>query len=193
MLGGDGISKEFADRFKDFKELSLMEREKEVLESLHKKSRADGFEHGAIIIAGDSNIYKFSSKLKDKVRIPEREIHLINSAIEKSVHLFHSHTNITPHSTVDFEWLLNKNIDRVSVISYNKDVFSVWVGDGWIPTKNEFEDITLSIKGKTRIDVLNLPEFDDLTIGERNNAAIREQAFQIARHFKWTMEGGSLL
>lgn len=44
---------------------------------------------------------------------------------------FHGHTNNTPFSTQDFSLLLYEAIEKIGVITYNKDVYIATIGDGW--------------------------------------------------------------
>ena len=189
--GGFGVPEEYAGKYDDFQPLSFSERDREVLEGLYEKSQKDGFEHGAAMI--DGKVYEFTSDLKDKVAIPDDAKKLIDAAPEKSVHLYHSHTNATPHSKTDIQRLLHENVDKVSVIAYNKDAYSVYIGDGWMPGIKEFNEITEKIRIEVLTDITEMPGFNNWTIQERYYARVREQAYRIVQHFKWTMEGGSLL
>ncbi|MDR0249509.1 MAG: hypothetical protein LBI44_07670 [Oscillospiraceae bacterium] len=157
---------------------------------LRSASEADGFEHGAAII--DGKLYEFTSGFGNKVKIPESVADTVNNDNVKSVHLLHSHTNDTPHSMTDLEKLLVDKVDRISVIAHNGDTFSVYVGHGWIPTREEYRQAAKEISNEVDRDAHNIPEFTEWSVDERNYAGIREQAYRIVRHFKWTMEGGSL-
>lgn len=117
---------------------------------------------------------------------------MIDNAPERSVHVMHSHTNSTPPSVRDFEHLLHESVDRISVIAHNEDVFSVYVGDGEKPDVNRFRYEVKSISNEVYDNLGDLLGFADWTYEERQYAAIREQAYRIVRHFKWTMEGGYL-
>jgi len=185
------VPKEYIDDYSDFQSLSLSEQARETLETLHIATQNDGFEHGATVMS-DGSVYEFSSGEEARVRVPKEIMTLIDSSGENSVHLLHSHTNVTPPSAIDFRWLLEKSIDKISVVAHNKDVFSVYVGDGWRPMEKEFNEAVSMISRNVNFDVMDFPGFDDWTIQERTYVAIREQAFRIARQFKWTLEGGSL-
>ena len=86
--------------------------------------------------------------------------------------------------------LLHKSVDKVTVIAHNKDAYSVRIGSGVVPTIQEFDEVVKKIIKETEISVRGLPGFDNWTLSERGYMRICEQAFRIARHFKWTMEGG---
>ena len=189
--GGLGVPEEYIDKFDDYQPLSLTAQDIEVLKNLHVMSHNDGFEHGAAAV--DGKVYEFTSGLQGKVSIPDEVKKLINAAPNKSVHLYHSHTNATPHSATDFQWLLNEKIDRISVIAYNGDAYSVSFGSGWIPDINEFDGIADRIRSELDFDIFDFPGYERWTLDELHYARVREQAFRIAQHFKWTMEGGSLL
>ena len=104
----------------------------------------------------------------------------------------HSHTNSTPPSVKDFEHLLHESVDRISVIAHNEDVYSVYVGDGEKPDLTLFRNEAKDISDETARELINFMGHDDWTYEERNYVRIREQAFRIVRHFKWTIEGGYL-
>ena len=185
------MPKEYIGNFDDFQPLSLTEQDTEVLENLYNASQSDGFEHGAALIDGE--LHEFTSSLESKVRVQGNVKQLINAAPDRSVRLYHSHTNATPHSITDFQWLLDEKIDRIIVIAYNGDAYSVSVGNGWIPDIKEFLEITDNIREEVYLDVFDFSGYDSWTLDERHYVRVREQSFRIAQHFKWTMEGGSLL
>ena len=106
--GGFGVPIKHIGNFDDYQPLSLSKQDKEVLENLYNASHSDGFEHGAALI--DSKVYEFTSDLKGKVAVPDDVKKRIYAASSKSVHLYHSHTNATPHSVTDFQWLLIEKI-----------------------------------------------------------------------------------
>ena len=184
------VPKEYAGNFEDFQELTLSQQDREILGNLQNSMLSDGFEHGAVVIDGETHY--FTSGFRDKIEIPPELNKLIESAPEKSVKLYHTHPSSAPHSAVDFRQLLRSGVDKSYVIGYNGDVFSVRVGDGWIPTIHELDRMAETIRREVDIDNINLPGFDEWTLGERNYVATREQAYRIARHFKWTIEGGVL-
>jgi hypothetical protein len=189
-LGGVSVPKEYRGKFDDFIPLSISEREKGILLNLLDVSKTDGFEHGAVVVGGE--LYEFTSGIADKVSIPEDVRSMIDAAPERSVHLLHNHTNETPHSATDLEWVLNAGVDRISVVTHSKSVYSVYVGDGYMPTQEEFQEAVKTIIKEVDADLRNLPGYDEWTLDERNYAGIREQTYRIIRHFKWTMEGGVL-
>ena len=116
----------------------------------------------------------------------------ISSVDEGGLRLYHSHTNDTPHSATDLKQLLNEKVEEVGVVTRNGDGFTVSVGDGWIPTKEEFEDTVKRIADEVNRDLLDDSNFFELKIEERNYVAIREQTYRICREFKWELQGGSL-
>ena len=80
----------------------------------------------------------------------------------------------------------------MTVIASNGDVFSVRVGDGDRPTAGEFDDVMDWLRNDVDVGMVDWPEYFDWTPQELNYMSIREQAFRIARHFKWHLEGGKL-
>jgi len=189
--GGYGVPKEYVGNFDDFQSLSLTEQDTEVLENLYNVSLNDGFEHGAALI--DGKLYEFTSDLQGEVAIPGDVKTLINAAPDRSVHLYHSHTNTTPHSAADLQWLLNEKIDKIDVIAYNGDAYSVSVGTGWIPDTKEFKDAVDIIRDEVYLDVFDYPGYDYWSLDEQYYVRVKEQTYRIAQHFKWKIEGGSLL
>ena len=176
--------KEYDGIFDDFEELQLTEKEHKALLTLWKESNASGFEYGTIIEGGIIE-KPFTSSMPNAVQIP-LEGHGGNLTV------LHSHTNATPFSVTDFQKLLDKRIDKIGVIGYNADAYIAYVGDGEIPTLEDFKEATGKISKEANNAVMDRPEFFDWSIEERNYMAIREQAYMIAQHYGWTIKGGRI-
>ena len=118
---------------------------------------------------------------------------IIGTADVNSVHIMHSHSNVTPPSPTDFQQLLKEQIDKMTVIAYNGDTYSVSVGSGIVPTKDELNKAIKRADGNARTNINDMSEYLSWTEDERNYMVIREQAYLIAREFKWLFEGGNIL
>lgn len=182
--GGAMPPKDYDGVFDDFAELNLTREEQKALEALWELSQKSGFEYGLVIENGIvSN--SFTSNLPNGVKIPLDDF---GSALT----LLHSHTNATPPSATDFMFLLDGKIDKIGVIGYNGDAFLAYIGSGETPSLEDFRNIANNIAREVNIYMPDDPAFFDWTIEERNYMAIREQAYRIARHFGWTLEGGRI-
>jgi hypothetical protein len=175
--------------YADFLPLELNAAERKLLLGLNKASMEDGFEHGCAIIDG-VQLSTFTSGLHSQVQIPDDIQEKIQQG--KDVELYHSHTNVTPPSAQDFRQSLRENVSGFGVIARNQDVFIVRVGDVERPTWEEYQEEAERIKLEADRDIRALPGFAEWSEEERTYVAIREQAYRIARHFKWEMQGGSL-
>lgn len=171
--------------YSDFSPLSINQEERAAFTQLRQASATNGYEYGQIFSgAGLTDV--FTSSEPDKVLID------LSQVDGSGLSIYHSHTNATPLSSDDFRFLCNPRVDAVGNVARNGDVFVVRVGDGFRPTREDFDAVVARIRSEVDRDMLDDPDFWDWSIEERNYAAIREQAFRIAREFKWTLEGGSL-
>ena len=170
--------------FDDFEELNLSKKESEALTSLWSTSKESGFEYGAVIENGVVS-KPVTSNLPDAVKISL-------DGFGKGLTVLHSHTNATPPSAADFQRLLNGQVDKIGVIGYNGDAYMAYIGFGETPSLDDFVATAQEISRQVDLDLLDDPDFFDWTIAERNYMGIREQAFRIARHYGWTLEGGRI-
>lgn len=168
--------------FDDFEELNLSKIEEAALLSLHSAAMESGHEYGLIIEGGKTGAL-FTSNLSDTIQVKL-------DGYGDGLTLLHSHTNATPFSIADFRYLLDKKVDKIGVIGYNNDIFMAYIGNGERPSLEEFSDIVDEIKREVTLSIRDYPNFYDWTVAERQYMAVREQAYRIARHFGWTMEGG---
>ena len=172
--------------YSDYLPLQISEEERKIFKKLKEMSDEDGFEHGAIIIK-KGNVKYYNSNNANAVKMPTSEID------GTELKLYHSHTNDTPQSAADFLRLLEDKVDEVGVITRNGDAFIASVGNGWIPTEEEFEEIVKRISREVDNELIMSQNFFELTPQERNYVAIREQAYRICREFEWELHGGQLL
>lgn len=149
---------------------------------LHKLCQADGNESAIKIVKGEVGEV-ITSGAADWVKTGENP---------PGTTLLHSHTNDTPFSAVDLRHLLNPNVEKIGVVSYNGDAWMAYVGGGWVPTVEEFDTALKSINSEIDRDVYAGYDGDTVSENDLLYMAIREQFFRVCRHFKWTAEGGYL-
>ena len=181
--GGNDIPARYEGDFTDFEPLSLNAEETAQLNELHQKAIGTGNEYGIALTEGGFS-EPFTSGLHDRVLIPDE---VLNA---QHVQLYHAHTNATTVSAKDMEKLTRPNVDKVAVKAINGDTYAVSIGNGYRPTLDEFMEVLNEIEREVDFSIMDDPEFFDWTVEQRNYMAIREQAFRVARHFKWTLEGG---
>ncbi len=179
------IPERYKDDFTDFEPLTIGREERAALDDLHRRAIAGEVEYGQGRTGGRFTEV-FTSGKPNGVQIPKD----ILSA--PGLCLYHAHTNVTPLSADDFKLLTGDNIERVSVVTRNGDVYSAWIGGGERPSAEEFEEVMGWLRPEVDDDMLTRPESSAWSIRELNYMSIREQAFRIARHFKWHLEGGKL-
>lgn len=178
------VPERYRDNYDDFEELQADKTTTSALKNLRNKSRESGKEYAVVVQNGKASEV-FTSGAEDSVGVS-----LDN--YRGSVEVYHSHTNVTPPSAKDFAILLNPKVEKFGNIAYNSDAFIVSVGGGWIPSVEEYNEAVKDIAREVNRDMINDPDFMSWTIPERNYAAIREQAYRIARYFGWTIEGGKI-
>lgn len=182
---GVSIPKQFINNFDDFEKLELTHEEKSILVELNKKALDTGYEYGQAII-NNTATKVFTSKAKNYVDIPEDFLQ------QDNIWFYHAHTNVTLPSSKDLELLCRNNVNGVCVIASNGDVFSVTIGNGYRPSKEEFTDAMKYIQMDVDSSILDREEAELWSPEERTYAAIREQAYRIAREFGWSLKGGRL-
>lgn len=183
--GVSQVPKKYDGNFEDFSELSFTKSEREQLLELRKLSDDSGFEYGSIVYKGGT-VSAYTSGYNNKLEIAEEVLQ------QKEIHLYHSHTNDTLLSLKDLQLLTHENIDRVSVIAKNGDMFSAYVGEGVKATLEEFNEFTQTREFEQGLlnTIMADPDFAEWTPEQRFYMMVREQAYQVARNFGWTLEGG---
>ena len=177
--------KEYEHNYNDFDELQLSEHERKSLEHLWTLSQENGFEYGMIIEEGVASEPKTNYD-PNKVLIPDELITKDHTTI------LHCHTGNTPLSAVDLRRMTNEKVDKVGVVTDNKDVFTVALGDGWRPTVEEYNAIEKEIRENTDIDMMSQAMEYEWTPEELVYMCIREQLYRTALKFGWKVEGGLL-
>ena len=182
---GNNIPKEYMGNYVDFSELTIDGQGIGALRSLRDIADQTGFEYGVVRSAkGQSD--PFTSELPDKIEIPSEYLG------QEHIELFHAHTNSTVLSSTDLSLLLRNNVDRISVITKGREVYSASIGEGWRPTIEEYKEALNIIRPDVDESLFNEPGFFDWSEEQRFYMMVREQAVRIARYFKWTLEGGAL-
>ena len=168
----------------DFCPLTLTDEEIHLLKNLRRLSDETGVEYGQLRNKyGFSNPYTSHDKNSVAVHFDPQD--------ESFVCLYHSHINETLFSRQDYSLLIAHNVARISVITSNCEVFSVYIGDGYRPGEEEYWDVVADIHSEVVFDMANRYGFLDLDPNQMTAMTYREMAFRIARHFKWTLEGGT--
>lgn len=183
---GEGATppKEYDGVFDDFAQLNLTKSEKEALSTVWVKAKETGHEYGVVIENGDVS-KPVTSGMANGINMPL-------DGYGSNLVVIHSHTNATPFSAVDFKKLLDEKVDKIGVIGYNADAYIAYVGNGERPNIEEFLEVAENIGQATNFDMLDHPDFYFWSVEERNYMAIREQAYRIAQHYGWTLEGGRI-
>lgn len=176
--------KEYDGAFDDFEELNLNKAESEALTTLRSLARNSGFEYGTVIEKGVVG-RPVTSNLADAVKI---ELDDYGDGLT----VLHSHTNATPPSAADLKKLLNSKVDKIGVVGYNGDAYMAYVGEGWIPSDEEFDEAVEQLRQEATYAVMEDPNFFEWSVSERTYMAIREQTYRITMNFGWTMEGGRI-
>ncbi len=170
------------DDYMDFESLELEKEKIEAFRKLHKLTEETGWEHAVIIDDGGIGEI-FTSEKRNAVKFD-------TSKLNKNTTILHSHTNDSLLSAQDLSLLLNPNIVEIGNITKGKDVFLCSVGSGIIPSCEEFNRANKIIEKEINIDIMDEVARRGLNPKETNYLAIREQAYRIAREFKWTLRGG---
>lgn len=169
----------------DFKTLSLEPEAIKLCNELNELSKRSDFEYGKIVFPGaDTNV--FTDNKHSSI-----DFHL-KGIDSKQIELFHSHTDDSLPSAADLRSFIDERVQRIGVISINKDVWVVEIGQGLRPTAEEF-DAAKKIAYEGALEaVKNDPNFIDWTYEERYYMLIREQSLRICNYFEWDYSGGSL-
>ncbi len=170
----------------DYEPLTLSDVELEILHKLYVFSNETGYEYGLWYSEATGFSDFFTSKNANRIDIPEAAYN------EKGICLYHSHTNATHFSDKDYSWLLRDNVKRIVVITSEKFVLSAEINDGVIPSFDEYQAFVLPLKSEIDFYMIEMPDFDAWSEEQRFLESSYEEAFRIARNFKWRLEGGTL-
>lgn len=172
--------------FSDYNPLQIDDQTKDDLLEMNRLANTNQYEYGQIIVDGKpGRIY--TSRLYGKV-----EVDLGRFPNDCELKIYHSHTNNTPLSPADFSKFIDQRVVEIGNIAANKDVYITKIGYGYHPSKDEFDEAVDTIQKEVLMDMMNSPDFYDLSTEERNYVTIKEESYRIARYFKWETEGGRL-
>ena len=174
--------------FSDYSELELSEQEVQSLKELNYLAKENQYEYAQIFYNGGACTETFTSSQYDCVDLSAQK-NRINS---NDLKIYHSHTNATPLSAQDFRQLVNPSVEQVGVIARNGDVYVAKIGDGYRPSKEEFDETAENIKYEVDNEFYWVAIENQWTAGEAKYMAIKEQGYRIARAFKWTYMGGRI-
>jgi len=164
--------------------LTLSPEEISVLRHLHELSLTTGFEYGqAQNTLGFTD--EFTSSNCNHVNIPDWVYD------GKPIRLYHSHTNETLFSRQDYVLLLTGQVERISVVAITGEIFSAYNISGDIPPIDEYWETVANIVQEVDLQMIEDPRLFDLDFRSREIVTYREQSYQIARHYKWILEGGT--
>ena len=171
--------------FDDFNAINLSEQDRRAFLALKAATEGNGFENGLFIrngIPGDI----ITSGEKNRVRLPETEI------TAPHTDLFHSHTGTTPPSSTDLKRLVNENVDRVGVVTYNGDAYIVDATDCWRPSVEEFIEDEGEIRKSVDADMAAQAYLNGWSPDELNYMCIREELYRIGVRYGWKIGGEQL-
>ena len=171
--------------FEGYETLSMSEMERDIFQKLYDMTAKDKIEYGC---AAYGNVHSdfFTSHQADFVEIPSEVL------THPGVSLYHSHTNDTLFSSQDLLLLLHKHIVQIGVISSCGHIAMASIQDGLIVDREEFHRVSSEIRLEIDVGLLNESDFWELDLEQRNFRAINEHCYRIARHFHWTLKGGTL-
>lgn len=181
---GNSIPAEYDGDFSDYGELELTDTEKNAMLELRRLSDENDAEYGCNIFKGKMGV-PYSSGKHNEVRVPE-------NILEQGGKFFHSHTNYTPPSWKDLTFLLRDNVDEIGVIAYNKDTYTVSIGDGYKPSIEEFMQVEADIRKQVDESIPYWPNSETWTVEQMNYMGTREEFYRLCMHFGWSMKGGRL-
>ena len=171
--------------FRDYKELSITEAEKEYIKQLHRAYSDNGFENG-LIIYGDGAIESRCNNHPSGVDMS------IDDKAGAGVKLYHNHTNRSLPSAGDLKHFTDDRIDEIGVITPKGETYIVRARGGDRPTKKDFEDYVDTVSDEVRDDLKNYPDFYDWDLEERQYMYFMLRTRRIITHYGWELEGGMM-
>lgn len=171
--------------FDDCHPLTISEEDRNTFSRIHEKVMESGYEYGEIITP--SRVVPCESDLSGLVQMKTDGID------EYGLKLYHGHTNDTLPSEIDlFRLVWDEKVNEIGVVSRNKDVFRVYVGDGYIPTEEEYWNIVRKTGIEAERTVARNYDISTLTENELNYLYIRTKNIEIIHKLGWRVEGGKL-
>lgn len=170
--------------FSEYSPLELEQSEIELLKQLHNFAVDTNNEYGMAIYDGGQTDYITDNKHNDVTIVFPKDA--------KNVRLLHSHTDDSPLSHIDLSALVKDNISGTTNISINNDVWSVRIGNGIKPTKEEFAEISNICYDEAIRTISEHPDFYNWTVQERYYMLIRERMYRICNSFEWELSAGNI-
>lgn len=174
------------DDFYDFKELDISDDERKTLEELRRLADEDDYEHGKTYYHADNEWSEpVDNKNHSGVNVPMDR--------NQQMSLYHSHTDDSLPSPQDVTALIDPRINRIGVITKNRDVWVIDIGAGIKPNEEELREAIRNIaEPEAQRAVMENPNFANWTFEERYYMLGREKALRTARYFEWDFMGGSI-
>ena len=171
--------------FDDCHPLNISENDRAVFTRIYNEVDKSGFEYGEIIT---------SKKTIPCYSTSDHHVVMDTSTIdERGLKLYHGHTNDTLPSEQDLSrFIHDEKVDVIGVVTKNQDVFVVTIGDGYIPDRKEFEQITRNARTVAERNVIEQYNLDTLSEKQIEYLIIREKNIEIIRQLGWRIEGGKL-
>lgn len=170
----------------DYEPLTLSDDEMRVLYELHSLSNQNDYEYGLWYSEEKGFSEIFTSYEKNRIVIPAEAYN------EKDICLYHSHTNATYFSDRDYYLLLDGSVKRIVLITSESYVLTAEINGGDVPTPDEYWKFVSGLKSEVDLYMIEKPGFYDWSEKQRFLEAAHEEAFRIARNYKWRLEGGTL-
>ena len=171
--------------FEDCHPLSITDEERDVFKRIHEEVAKRGCEYGEIITSG-GNIPCESNK--------ESSVLMRTDNIDEyGLKLYHGHTNDTPPSEKDlFRFVSDEKVDEIGVLTRNGDIFTVTLGDGYIPSEAEFQRVATDAATFARRYVVDNYDLSKLSEKEVEYLFIRTKNIEIIQQLGWRIEGGKI-
>lgn len=171
--------------FDDCHPLSISKEERTIFSRIHDKVLKTGNEYGEIITS--EGVIPCESNKNYKVLMRTDTID------EYGLRLYHGHTNDTlPSETDMFRFVIDDKVDAIGVVTRNRNVFVVSIGDGYVPDEKEYWEAVREARRKADRAVLRKYNLEGLSEKQIDYLIIREKNIEIIRNFGWRVEGGKL-
>ncbi len=171
--------------FDDCHQLTISDEDRKTFQNIHDKVSKTGCEYGEIITSKG----KIPCESADSGKV----VMDTSSIDEYGLKLYHGHTNDTIPSQKDLSrFVYDEKVDTIGVITQNRDIFVVTVGDGYIPTESEYWKIANNARHYAETSVISKYNIGNLSEKQIEYLIIREKNIEIIRQFGWRIEGGKL-
>lgn len=83
-----------------------------------------------------------------------------------------------------------EGVNQIGLITSGGSIFTCSVGNGWVPSAEEFIDAKHAMRIMANENVLAMDKFQEWSYEERAIVARDEQTILIANAFSWDYRGG---